>query len=243
MATEIAYGMATAGWTVVSGLARGIDAAAHRGALEACGATVAVLGCGVDRVYPARNRDLYAALARDGLLLTEFPPGTPPLKHHFPRRNRIIAALAEAVVVVQAGLPSGALITADIALDLGRGVFAVPGPADQSASHGSHRLLRDGATIATSAADVLAVLEGVTEEAARLQLSLFRGDDRTRVSGGGPGEHVRAGLLDGPASLYEVAERSGLDVSDAVATLGRLELRGVIRSLPGLRYELVERST
>lgn len=255
MATDLAYGMATAGWAVVSGLARGIDAAAHRGALDARGATVAVLGCGVDRVFPARNRDLFAAIARDGILVSEFPPGTPPLRHHFPRRNRIIAALCDGVIVVQAGLPSGALITADLGIELNRVVFAVPGPADQSVSRGVHRLLRDGIPIATCAADVLAVLEGLPGGAADPQPSLFS-SDRGRAARGpegeaaapgratgskGPDELVRGHLLQGPATLYELAEQAGLELPDAVATLGRLELRGIVRALPGLRYELVKR--
>jgi hypothetical protein len=139
MAHDLALGMSAAGWTVVSGLARGVDAAAHRGALAERGRTIGVLGCGIDRVYPAGHRDLYASVGRSGLLLSEFEPNTPPLRYNFPRRNRIIAALADAVVVVQAPERSGALITADMALDMGREVFAVPGPADQAVSAGWRR--------------------------------------------------------------------------------------------------------
>lgn len=241
MAADIAYGVATAGWTVVSGLARGIDAAAHRGALEARGATVAVLGCGIDRVFPATNRDLSSAIAREGLLLTEFAPGTAPRKHHFPQRNRIIAALADAVVVVQAGLPSGALITADEALGLSREVLAVPGPADQAVSHGTHRLLRDGATIVTSADDVLAILEDGAARSPSPQTSLFAARSAPGGTGPTPGERIRAELADGPASLEQVAALAGLTMPQAMATLGRMELRGAVRSLPGLRFELVER--
>ena len=240
MATELAYGLATAGWTVVSGLARGIDGAAHRGALEADGATVAILGCGVDRVFPAVNRDLYARVESAGLLVSEFEPGTPPLKHHFPQRNRIIAALADAVVVVQAGHPSGALITVDEALSLGREVMAVPGPADQVVSHGTHRLLRDGATIVTSAADVLEVIEGTSGDP-RTQPSLFDAHVGAAAKRA-PGERIRGCLSTGPATLQEVALRADLDVAEALAALGRLELRGAVRSLPGLRFELVGRS-
>jgi DNA processing protein len=245
MAADLAFGLAAAGWTVVSGLARGIDAAAHRGALEARGATVAVLGCGVDRGYPASNRDLRRAITRDGLLLTEFPPGTPPLKHHFPQRNRIIAALADGVVVVQAGLPSGALITVRHANDLGLEVLAVPGPADQAVSRGTHRLLQEGAALVTCAADVLAVME---------ELPCVRGGNRDTTpetldrAGRGPGprgpaQRALAGLLEGPATLDEVAAQGGMSLQEAVAALGRLELRGLVRALPGLRYERVERSS
>ncbi len=241
MATELAYGLATAGWTIVSGLARGIDAAAHRGALEANGATVAILGCGVDRVFPAGNRGLYAGVEAAGLLVSEFEPAMPPLRHHFPQRNRIIAALAHAVVVVQAGLPSGALITVDEALGMGRDVMAVPGPADQAVSHGTHRLLRDGATIVTSAADVLAVIERDTGETQVPQPSLFDAHSGAAAEHA-PGVRIRGCLSSGPATLHEVALQADLDVAEALAALGRLELRGAVRSLPGLRFELVGRS-
>ncbi|AEJ43247.1 DNA-processing protein DprA [Alicyclobacillus acidocaldarius] len=149
------YGMEAARWiageiarrgaVVVSGLAMGIDATAHAAALEVGGDTVSVLGCGIDRCYPPSNRRLYHQIASTGTLVSEYPPGTPVRKHHFPERNRLIAALSQAVIVVQAGDRSGALITAQCALDLGRDVYAVPGPITSRASRGVNRLLFDGA--------------------------------------------------------------------------------------------------
>jgi len=149
------YGMEAARWiageiarrdaVIVSGLAMGVDATAHAATLEMGGDTVAVLGCGIDRCYPPSNRRLYDQIASTGTLVSEYPPGTPVRKHHFPERNRLIAALSEAVIVVQAGDKSGALITAQCALDLGRDVYAVPGPITSRASRGVNRLLFDGA--------------------------------------------------------------------------------------------------
>jgi DNA processing protein len=244
MAADIAWGVASAGWTVVSGLASGIDAAAHRGALDAAGATVAVLGCGVDRVFPRGNAGLYESVARYGLLLSEFEPGTGPRKHHFPQRNRIIAALSRAVVVVQAGQPSGALITADLASEIGRDVMAVPGPVDQAVSRGVNRLLREGAGVATSAADVLETLGDPPPASSALhQPSLFDGEEEPgSPRAGSPESRLRAALCTGPAPLHDVSARTGLAVPATLAALGRLEVRGVVRSLPGCRFELVRYS-
>jgi DNA processing protein len=154
-ARQLARDLAAAGVGVVSGLARGIDAAAHRGALEAGGSTVAVLGCGADRVYPAAHRRLADSIAACGAVVSELPPGAPPLPHHFPLRNRLISGLASAVVVVEARLRSGSLVTAAHAADQGREVLAVPGPVDAPTSDGPNRLLRDGAAPALDARDVL----------------------------------------------------------------------------------------
>ena len=146
------------GVTVVSGLALGIDGAAHRGALARSGATVAVLGCGPDYAYPAGNRDLFHHILRHGLLVSEFPPGDRPRPHHFPRRNRVIAGLSSGVVVVEAASRSGALITVDHAPDLGLEVFAVPGSVESTQAEGTNALLRDGAHLLTSGSEVLEVL-------------------------------------------------------------------------------------
>jgi DNA processing protein len=154
-ASGIAADLARAGVVVVSGLARGIDAAAHVAALDAGGTTIAVLGTGIDRVYPAENRGLSDRIAVDGLLLTEFPPGMHPDVSHFPRRNRIISGLSLAVVVVEAAEKSGSLITARLAADQGRDVMAVPGPIFGGRNRGAHALLRDGAKLVESAADIL----------------------------------------------------------------------------------------
>jgi len=243
MAHRLAFDLAGLGWTIVSGLARGIDAAAHRGALASGGETIAVLGCGVHRVYPRSNRDLFAEVAERGLLVSEYPPDTRPAKFNFPQRNRIIAALSRAVVVVQAGPRSGALITAGLALELGREVLAVPGPVDQSVSRGVHQLLRDGAAVAESAGDVLRQLgEPEVAGAEEPQGSLFDGD--RPASGAGtaePADRLRAGLSTGPAAVEDLARAADLAVPEALATLCRMELGGVVRSLPGYRFELVRR--
>ena len=154
-ASEIAFDLARAGIVVISGLARGIDAAAHRGALDARGKTIAVLGTGIDRVYPAENDRLHEEIASNGLLISELAPGTPPLEFHFPRRNRIISGLSRAVVVVEARDKSGSLITARLAADQGRDVMAVPGTIVGGRNRGANALLRDGAKLVESAVDIL----------------------------------------------------------------------------------------
>jgi len=146
------------GWTVVSGFALGIDAAAHSGALEGGGGTVAVMATGIDLTYPRRHGDLRRRLELTGCCLTEHPPGTPPLRHHFPRRNRLIAGLVRGVIVVEAPVRSGAMITARLAADFNREVMAVPGPVDLETSRGCHRLLRDGAALIESWSDVVEAL-------------------------------------------------------------------------------------
>ena len=150
---------ARAGWTVVSGLARGIDTAAHRGALDGGGRTIAVTACGLDMVYPPENRDLMLEIERSGAVLSEWAPGTPPASWHFPARNRLVSGLSCAVVVVEAQPKSGALISASFAVEHGREVFAVPGNVHKPQSHGPHQLIREGAYLAQSADDVLQYLK------------------------------------------------------------------------------------
>lgn len=243
MARDLAFDLAAAGWTIVSGAAIGIDSAAHRGALEAAGKTIAVLGCGIDHDYPARNRELRRAIAETGLLLSEYPPDEPPLKYHFPERNRIIAALSRAVIVVQAGERSGALITAGMALELGREVLAVPGPADQPGSHGVHRLLREGAGLVESATDVVEAIEGPGAFRGRsdrgIQAVLFDPEDRGAGSreADTPRAKLERRLASGSARVDELARAAELSVSDTLSELSRLELEGRVRSLPGLRFE------
>ena len=243
MAHDLAFDLATVGCVVVSGLASGIDAAAHRGALAAGGTTIGVLGCGVDRVYPKINRPLYASIAARGLLLSEYLPDETPRKHHFPQRNRIIAALSSALVVVQAGEKSGALITAGMALDLGREVLAVPGPADQAVSRGVNHLLREGAQVAETALDVLRELgESTCLETGEIQGTLF--DSSPSSSGAAvpvPAGRLREGLAAGPALADDLARATGIGVPEVLAMLCRMELGGVVRSLPGHRFELVRR--
>ena len=158
VAHRLAHDLAWYGWVVVSGLALGIDGAAHRGALAAGGRTVAVMATGLDRTYPREHRRLRDRIEQSGCVVTEYPATTRPTRYRFPQRNRLIAALARAVIVVEAPARSGALCTAEHAVDLGREVFAVPGPVDRVQSRGCHHLLRDGAQLIESATDVTAVL-------------------------------------------------------------------------------------
>lgn len=243
---DLAAGLAMAGCTVVSGMARGIDGAAHRAALDAGGATVGVLGTGLDHVYPRIHRSLYARMREDGLLVSEFPPAEPARRVYFPRRNRIIAALAQAVVVVQAGKGSGALITSNLATELGREIFAVPGPVGPAASVGVHGLLRDGATPATCAEDVLAAMKWTDGEGAAGEpdgRDRREGPSRDRLAGllgrdAARGAAVCAALGEGPRDADELAREAGLDAPAAAGLLGRLELEGIVRGLPGGRFAL-----
>ncbi len=226
VASQMAAELADAGVTVVSGGAFGIDAAAHRGALAADGVSVAVLAGGLDRPYPAGNVRLLAALAERGALLSEVPPGASPTRHRFLLRNRVIAAVARATIVVEAAWRSGALSTAGHAIGLLRPVGAVPGPVTSAASAGCHRLLREGATCVTDAADVLELVNGLSAK-----------DDRT------PDLHTRLGdedrlVLDALAVRTAVAPGSltrpaGLPLPDVLAALGRLEMYGLARQHRG----------
>ena len=233
LAREIATGLVEMGWAVVSGMARGIDGAAHTAALDAAGATIGVLGSGLDFTYPAVHRPLYRRMERHGLLLSEFPPEIRPAPGLFPRRNRIIAALAEAVVVVQAPERSGALITADHALDLGREVLAVPGPVGLEASVGTHRLLKEGAAVATSAADVLSQVEGPGSVASERQ-SLYPPEPQVPAA-----RRALQRLSSGPASADELVRAlAPRPVPEALALLGSLELEGVLQREGDGRYVL-----
>jgi DNA processing protein len=217
VAHELARTLAAAGACIVSGLARGIDAAAHRGALEAGGATVAVLGTGVDVVYPRGHASLQAGIATAGLLVSELPPDAAAHGGSFPRRNRLIAALARVTVVVEAGVKSGALITAAHALEMGRTVAAVPGPIDVPQAQGSNELLRDGATPITSIADAVTLL-GLDTPIRRIDLP----DDATERS-------LWDALGHGSATLDALCARTGLPAHEGMAAVGALELRGLIR--------------
>jgi len=229
LAERLAGDLAARGITVVSGLARGIDSAAHRGALEAGGRTIAVLGSGVDVVYPSENRRLAARIAEQGALVSQFAPGAPALAHHFPVRNRIIAGLALGVVVVEAAEQSGTLITAGHAGDLGREVMAVPGRAGAPTSRGTHKLIRDGAALVESWEDVVALLP-----------ARWRACMAAVAPPSSPGPEPEDSLLSligaEPVSMEELIERSGLAASRAAARLLALELEGRIRQLPGKRF-------
>lgn len=218
--------LAAAGVVVLSGMARGVDGEAHRGALEARGITVAVLGCGIDRDYPAAHAALAGEIAGRGLVISEYAPGVEPAPWRFPARNRIIAGIARAVVVVEARERSGALITADLALEEGRDVFAVPGEITSSLSAGSNGLLRVGAHVLTSAADVLDLLGFVLPPvAARVEL-----DPNARP--------VFDALRDKAATFDELVRVTGLSAADVAPALSHLELAGLVAEGEGL-YRVV----
>ena len=220
--------LAAAGLVVVSGMARGIDSEAHRGALDAGGVTVAVLGCGIDRDYPAAHRDLASRIVQRGLIVSEYEAGVEPAPWRFPARNRIIAGLCTATVVVEARERSGALITADFALEDGREVMVVPGEITSSVSAGSNALLRLGATPVTAAADVLEVY-GIECVVALPE------------SPGGLAGRLLERLAESPASIDELARSSGIASGDVAAALIELELAGRISEGDGVYRATIAR--
>jgi DNA processing protein len=259
VARGISRGLAEAGFTVVSGLARGIDAAGHRGALDAGGRTLAVLGSGLDRIYPAEHRALAETIAARGAVLSEFPFGTPPLQRNFPRRNRVIAWISWATVVVEAARDSGSLITAARAAEEGRAVHAVPGPVGSINAEGTNALLRDGALVCRGAGDVLEDLAPQVVEAARGLAPAgapgpgatgAEGETSRRAGGSaavaGPGATAsltpeeRLVLERVPAvrgiGIERLGEACGLAPGPLLAALLELELKGLVRQLPGRHF-------
>jgi DNA processing protein len=220
VARSLGRELAAAGLVVVSGLARGIDAEAHRGALEADGATVAVLGCGIDRDYPAAHAELARRVATAGLIVSEYAPGVEPAPWRFPARNRLVAGLCAATVVVEARERSGALITADLALEEGREVFAVLGEITSSLSAGTNDLLKLGASPLTSAADVLSSFGLETTPAA--------------ATVKGAAAELLELLRDAPASADELVRRAGLDAGEIARALVELELAGLAVDADGV---------
>jgi DNA processing protein len=234
VAERLAAELAARGVTIVSGLARGIDTAAHRGALSGGGRTLAVLGNGIDIVYPPENRDLARAIERQGALLSQFSKGTAPLAYHFPARNRTIAGLALGVVVVEAGERSGALITAGLAADLGREVFAVPGRVTSEVSRGPHGLLRDGAILVRDWADVVQELPEPWRRALQTQTAGPVGPGQT-VTG------IEAAVLavlrpDEPLHIEQLTALVALTPGRLASALVALELGGRARQLEGQRW-------
>lgn len=224
--------IAAQGIAIVSGLARGIDRAAHEGALAANGATVAVLGCGIDRIYPPDNAHLFKDIpARGGAILSEYPPDTPPLARHFPGRNRIISGMCQGVLVVEAAVRSGSLITAGFALDQGREVFAIPGPAYTPDCCGTNQLLKDGAHLVTESADILDVIRpGLVDQRPPAELDPFE----SQLSG--QALKVYQELLDSPLHVDELARKCGLTPMEVSAILLHLELANGAIQLPGMRF-------
>jgi DNA processing protein len=221
IARSVSRDLASAGLVVVSGLARGVDAEAHRGALEAGGITVAVLGCGIDRDYPAANRELARQIAASGLVVSEYAPGVEPAPWRFPARNRIVAGLCSAAVVVEARERSGALITADFALEEGREVFAVPGEITSALSAGSNALLRVGATPLTRAEDVLESFGLTAPEPVQPDI-------------GAAAAAVLERIREGAAGADELARATGLGASELAAVLTELELAGALAEEEGI---------
>ncbi|UCC48121.1 MAG: DNA-processing protein DprA [Gemmatimonadota bacterium] len=238
---SIVLGLVRAGYVIVSGLARGIDSIAHRTALDVGGDTVGVLGTGLDVPYPPEHEDLAALMAERGCLVTEFPPGTPPLKYHFPQRNRLIAGLARAVLVVEAPEKSGALITAHYALDEGKEIFAVPGPIHNESSRGTHRLIQDGAFLVASAADILDVLGSRAGEPTPLPDAESAASCALGQTGLHPGaselaRRVWAALEAGAVDVEDLSGAVGASPGPLATALLELELAGLVQKLPGPRY-------
>lgn len=227
-ASAFATAMSQAGLCVVSGLALGIDAAAHRGGLSAAGSTIAVLGTGADLVYPSRNRSLAREIAQAGCVVTEFPLGTRSFAGNFPRRNRLISGLSRGVLVVEAAVPSGSLITARMALEQGRDVFAVPGSIHSPLSRGCHGLIKDGAKLVECADDILSEL-GIVRETPRAAPARC----------GAPVDPLLAAMGFAPVSLDQMAQCCGLDIASLCARLSRLEVDGRVSALPGGRFQRI----
>ncbi len=223
-ARAFARSFSDAGWTVVSGLAAGIDGAAHEGALLGAGGTVAVVGTGLDQVYPARHRALAQKVRERGLILSEYLPGTPPLAQNFPQRNRIIAALARGTLVVEAALQSGSLITARLASECGREVFAIPGSIHAPQSRGCHALIRLGAKLVETAQDVLEELQGPAPGQQKLALP---------VDVDAPADPLLAALGHDPVTLDALGARTGWSAAELNVRLLELELDGQVARLPG----------
>jgi len=240
-ARRLAGALAARGVTVVSGLARGIDTAAHQGALEMSGRTLAVLGCGLDVVYPPENLKLYQEIPEHGALVSEFPLGTPPDAKNFPIRNRIISGLALGVVVIEAGVKSGTAITVRYALDQGREVFAVPGPIDSPTSTGPHRLIQEGAKLVQDVEDILNELPALRQAPGpRFAPAVTPG--RVAEAPGfirrAPEDPLLPLLGSEPLQLEELVQAARLPVQDVLSRLTLLELQGLVKELPGKCYVL-----
>jgi DNA processing protein len=256
---RLARELALNGVTVVSGMARGIDSAAHRGALAGRGRTIAVLGCGLDIIYPAENKNLYEKIAYGGAVISEFSLGTPPNASNFPMRNRIISGLSLGVVVVEANERSGSLITARIALEQGREVFAVPGNIDSSISRGSHKLIKEGAKLIENVDDILEEImpqmereqSGGLPEVQKINADIINknvpAEAPTRpvihqqISNLSKNEEIVFNVLTAkPVNIDSIIEKSGLNVNETLNCLLNLELHDAILQLPGKLYKLKE---
>ena len=223
----LSKGIAAAGFSIISGMARGIDSAAHQGALEIGRETIAVLGCGVDVCYPRENTELYYEIQAHGCLISELPPGTAPEGRHFPRRNRLIAALSRGIVIVEARKRSGSFITVEQGLTLGKDVYAVPGRPDDPLSEGCNALIRDGAKLITCAGDVL--------DEYSMQAKLMK---KTGIALDNSEKLVYASICLVPRSVDELSEMTALSVSRVARILVSLEMKGAVRQIGKNQYVL-----
>ena len=230
-AEQFAAALAGAGLVIASGMALGIDAAAHRGALAAQGDTIAFIGTGIDRVYPARNRELAHEIGARGVIVSEFPLGTPAVAANFPRRNRLISGIARGVLVVEAAVESGSLITARLAGEQGRDVFAIPGSIHSPQARGCHRLIKEGAKLVETARDILEELRWAVPAPAA------PGAEAPAAAATEDGAGILALMGHDPCSLDELVNRSGLAADALSVLLLHLELEGRVASLPGGRYQ------
>lgn len=231
-AERLGYELAARGFTVISGLARGIDASGHKGAMKAKGRTIGVLGSGLAEIYPPEHLDLAEWIAKDGAVVSEFPMAVPPYKDNFPRRNRIISGLSLGVVVVEAAKNSGALITADFALEQGRELFAVPGQARAAKSFGTNMLIRQGAKLVESADDIIEELDKVIK-------GHLKAEDKSAAPGpklDGCEEKVFSAMTGEPKSVDDIVGDAALAANEILGCLTRLELKGLVEQRPGKLY-------
>lgn len=236
VAFELAKELSQCGVTIVSGLAGGIDSAAHRGGLEGEGKTIGVLGCGIDVIYPPTNESLYQQVAEEGSLVTEYPAGTSPDSWHFPARNRIISGLSRGVVVVEGGRQSGALITADFALEQGREVFAVPGSVRSGSSRAPHELIKSGASLVEDVFDILDELN-IPHQGGSEYTSSFKAIKKATMGRLSNDEKKIFSLIDfEPRHIDEIIRFSGLQTSSVSSILVMLELKKLIAQDAGKRY-------
>jgi DNA processing protein len=233
VARDLARGLASLGFTVVSGMARGIDGMAHETALNAGGRTIAVLGSGVERAYPPEHDKLYQRIGENGAVISELPLGTKPLAFNFPARNRLISGLSLGVVVVEATEKSGSLITASLAVEQGREVFAVPGEVGSSRSRGAHRLIRQGAKLVENVDDIL---EEIAPQLLTVSGAAHAAPLALPQNAGADARKIFALLQDGALQVDQVIEKSGLAVARVLQILLELELQGYVRQLPGQKY-------
>lgn len=218
--------------TVVSGMARGIDTAAHRGALQGGGSTVAVLGTGADVVYPPENKKLYDSICQKGQVLSEFSPGTPPMPGHFPRRNRVISGISQGTLVIEAGEKSGALITAYMALDQGRDVYALPGDVRSMKSRGTHRLIQQGAKLVTAVEDVLQEMPELSPVHAAPSSMAFEPQNLSSHEA-----KIWAQLSDSPLHIDLLAQQCGTSTSEVMGILLSMELKNWVVQQPGMLFK------